>query len=239
MTIPITPIVQVQGTPIVLSDTIFINYGGQTGTSTAFARNAAYLIAEREVCSHLHTPLVPTNISGSYNWNAGNPFEMDWGNINTIYGVTVQSNLNTLYVYSANDMLRAVFIRNAKYGIVDIQSWPMMYQITSTAYPVASLQPYSVLVTYNAGMAVGVATQPDILWCLTMAAQLVINEMSVDGSMANEAPGGIGITQFSNELYSEHRTALGASIFGASPVSQQITRLLASYRTRSIGRMRR
>jgi hypothetical protein len=81
--------------------------------------------------------------------------------------------------------------------------------------------------------------QPDMMWCLTMAAQMVLNDMSVDGSMANEAPGGIGITKFANELYSESRTALGQSIFGASPISQNITRLVANLRARSIGRMRR
>jgi len=225
--------------PLYLNDTIFVNYGGLTGTSTAFARAAAYYIAEKEMSSHLHTLLQPTDVSGSYNWNAGNPFEMDWGYINTIYGVTIQSNLNTTYVYSSNDMQRAVFIRDAKYGIVDIQSWPMMYQITSTAYPVASLQPYSAMVTYNAGLPSGTSMQPDMLWCLSMAAQMVINDMSVDGSMANEAPGGIGIVQFSNELYSEKRTALGKSIFGASPISQNITRLVANLRARSIARMRR
>jgi hypothetical protein len=225
--------------PLYLNDTVFTNYGGITGTSTAFARAAAYFIAEKEMSTHLHTLLLPTDVTGSYNWNAGNPFEMDWGNINIIYGVTVDTNLNTTYVYSTNDMARAVFIRNAKYGIVDIQSWPMMYQITSTAYPVASLQPYSILVTYNAGMPSGTSMQPDMLWCLTMAAQMVLNDMSVDGSMANEAPGGVGIVQFANELYSEKRTALGKSIFGASPISQNITRLVANLRCRSIARMRR
>ena len=222
-----------------LNDTVFQNYGGSTGTSTAFARAAAYFIAEREMSSHLHTLLQPTDVSGSYNWNAGNPFEMDWGYINSIYGVLVQTNLNTNYNYSANDMARAVLIRNAKYGIVDISSWPMMYQITSTAYPVASLQPYSVLVTYNAGMPTGSSMQPDMLWCLTMAAQLVLNEMSTDGSMANETPGGIGVQSFANELYSEKRTPLGISIFGNSPVSQNIVRLCADKRCRAVGRFRR
>ena len=225
--------------PLYLNDTVFTNYGGITGTSTAFARAAAYFIAEKEMSTHLHTLLLPTDVTGSYNWNAGNPFEMDWGNINIIYGVIVDTNLNTTYVYSTNDMARAVFIRNAKYGIVDIQSWPMMYQITSTAYPVASLQPYSILVTYNAGMPSGTSMQPDMLWCLTMAAQMVLNDMSVDGSMANEAPGGVGIVQFANELYSEKRTPLGISIFGNSPIAQQIVRLTANLRCRSIARMRR
>jgi hypothetical protein len=136
-------------------------------------------------------------------------------------------------------MQRAVFIRNAKYGIVDIALWPLMYQVLAPGYPITSIQPYSILVTYNAGLPSGTSMQPDMMWCLSMAAQMVLNDMSVDGSMANEAPGGIGITQFANELYSEKRTALGISIFGNSPISQQIVRLTSNLRTRSIARMRR
>jgi hypothetical protein len=222
-----------------LTDTIFTNYGGNQGTSTAFARAAAYFIAEKEMSSHLHTLLQPTNVSGTFNWNAGNPFEMDWGNINSINGVTVQTNYNTTYDYSPGDMSRAVFIRNAKYGIVDISNWPMMFQATYVTYPTAQIFPYSVLVNYNAGMPSGSSNQPDMLWCLTMAAQLVLNEMSTDGFLANETPGGIGVQSFSNELYSEKRTPLGISIFGNSPISQQIVRLVADRTCRSVGRFRR
>jgi len=223
----------------ILNDTIFSNYGGNQGTSTAFARAAAYFIAEKEMSSHLNTLLLPMDIVESHNWNAGNPFQMDCGNINSVAGVTVQSNLNTTFVYSPGDLARAVFIRNAKYGQLDIQSWPLMFQVTSTAYPLAAISPYNVQVSYNAGMPSGTSTQPDMLWCLTMAAQLVLNEMSTDGFLANETPGGIGVQSFSNELYSEKRTPLGISIFGNSPISQAIVRMVASYSCRAVGRFRR
>ena len=134
-----------------LNDQTFINYGGHTGTSTAFARSAAYYIAEMEMCTHLHTLLQPTDITGTYNWNAGNPFEMDYGNINIIYGVSVETSFNTTYVYTTTDLARAVLIRNAKYGIVDIASWPLMYQVQATSFPVSYLTPYNVYVSYNAG----------------------------------------------------------------------------------------
>jgi len=67
-----------------LNDTVFTNYGGHTGTSTAFSRSAAYYLAEMEMCTHLHTLLQPTDVTGTFNWNVGNPFEMDYGNINAI-----------------------------------------------------------------------------------------------------------------------------------------------------------
>jgi len=219
-------------TPVLLTNTIFTNYGGKTGTSTAFAVNAAFLIAETEMVSHLHTFLQPTNVSGTYLWNMGNPFEMDYGYVNSILGISILSTLAEIYTYSANDLAHNVFIRNAKYGQVDIGFGPCAPR---SSYPF----PYSVVVYYNAGLPVSISSSPDFLWCLTMAAQLVLNEMSVDGFLSNETPGGIGVQQFSNELYSETRTKLGSSIFGQSPLAQQIQRLVSPYRARTVGRFRR
>jgi hypothetical protein len=219
-------------TPVLLTNTVFINYGGKTGTSTAFAVNAAFEIAEREMVSHLHTFLQPTNVSGTYLWNMGNPFEMDYGYVNSILGINVLSTLAEIYAFSANDLAHNVFIRNSKYGQIDI-GFGCCAPCSSYPYP------YKVTVYYNAGLPANISTSPDLLWALTMATQLVLNEMSTDGFLSNETPGGIGVQEFANELYSEKRTKLGASIFGNSPVAQNITRLVQPYRCRNIGRFRR
>jgi hypothetical protein len=215
----------------ILTSTIFTNYGGRTGTSTAFALNAAFEIAESEMSSHLHTLLVPTNVSGTYLWDH-NPFEMDYGYVHAILGVNILSGQHQIFTYSPTDLNNHVYIRNMKYGQVDIGLGPC-YPCSS--YPSA----YQVNVFYNAGLPSVISTSADFLWALTMAAQLVLNEMSVDGFLANETPGGIGVQSFSNELYSEKRVVLGNSIFGSSPIAVQITRIVNSYRCRTIGRFRR
>lgn len=218
--------------PIYLSDSTFINYGGKTGTSTSFSRNAAYFIAEKEMSSHLHTLLKPTNVSGTYLWSMGNPFEMDYGYVNSIAGVSVFSTLAEIYTFNASQLEHDVFIRNSKHGQVDIGFGGCA---PCSQYP----YPYQVTVYYNAGLPSGTSIQADMLWCLTMAAQLVLNEMSVDGFLANETPGGVGVQQFSNNGYSEKRTTLGTSIFGSSVTAQQITRIVAPLKARSVGRFRR
>jgi hypothetical protein len=219
-------------TPIFLTDTVFINYGGKTGTSTAFARNASYFIAEKEMSSHLHTLLQPTIVTGTYFWNTGNPFQMDWGYVHSILGVSVFSTLAEIYTFTASDLTHNVFIRNSKYGQVDI-GFGCCSPCGSYPYP------YTVTVAYNAGLPTGTSIQADMLWCLTMAAQLVLNEMSVDGFLANETPGAIGVQEFSNELYSEKRTKLGRSIFGSSPISQNIVNIVENLRASRVGRFRR
>jgi hypothetical protein len=219
-------------TPVLLTNTVFTNYGGKTGTSTAFAINAAFQIAETEMVSHLHTFLQPTNVSGTYFWNAGNPFEMDYGYVNSISAISVLSTFAETYAFSANDLAHNVFIRNSKYGQIDI-GFGCCSPCSSYPYP------YKVMVYYNAGLPASISTSPDLLWALTMAAQLVLNEMSVDGFLSNETPGGVGVQEFSNELYSEKRVVLGNSIFGSSVVAQQIVRIVSQYRARTVGRMRR
>ena len=211
----------------ILTSTIFTNYGGKTGTSTSFALAAAFEIAEHEMSSHLHTLLVPANVSGTYLWNMGNPFEMDYGYVHAILGVNLVVAYNNIYSYSATDLAHNIYIRNSKYGQVDIGLCP------------CPSCPYQVNVYYNAGLPSIISTAPDFLWALTMAAQLVLNEMSTDGFLANETPGGIGVQSFSNELYSEKRTPLGHTIFGSSPIAQNIARVVNQFRCRSIGRFRR
>jgi hypothetical protein len=215
----------------ILTSTIFTNYGGKTGTSTAFALNAAFEIAEHEMSSHLHTLLVPANVSGTY-LNQGNPFEMDYGYVHAILGINIVAAYHEIYTYSATDLSHHVYIRNSKYGQVDIGLGACS---PCSSYPSA----YQVNVYYNAGLPSVISSAPDFLWALTMAAQLVLNEMSTDGFLANETPGGIGVESFSNELYSEKRVPLGTTVFGSSPVAQQIARIVNQYRCRTVGRFRR
>ena len=218
--------------PIVLTDSLFISHGGNSGTMSSSALKIAYFIAEKEMCSHLHTLLTPTNCTGTYLWASGNPVQLDWGEVHWVNQVVVESNQMIVYTYNNDDISRCVLIRDFKRGTVDIMLNPLIYRTTS--YPYSVPTPYMVTVGYNAGLPSGTVYQDDFLFALTMAAQLVLNEMDQSGYLANETPGGIGVQEFTNELYSEKRVTLGHSIFGSSPIAQHITRLVAHMRTRPV-----
>lgn len=200
--------------PQILTDSVFLNYGGQTGTATQAVRNVAYLLAEEQMTSHLGSFLKPTIITGTYYWT-GNPLELEYGRVKRIHGVNlVEVDANAETVISTGVSFA---LRNAEYGYLDV-------------FP-QSLQPYQFQVIYESGFATGTSTQPTLLTALTLAAQINLNEL--DPALANEGVAGIGIQQFSNQSYSEMRVRLGNTNFGNSAQAQRVAQLVRKYRSRS------
>jgi hypothetical protein len=89
--------------------------------------------------------------------------------------------------------------------------------------------PYRIDVVYNVGFSSGTSHQPKVLMALTTYASIIMNEFLGYG---NEAPGDIGVQEFSNQQYSEKRVKLINTVFGASPRAQFAHRLLTSLRKR-------
>ena len=210
---------------IVLTDSVFTQYGGLTGTSTVAQRQAAYLLAEEQITEHLNTFLHPTIVTGTYFWAGGNPFELDYGHILRILRVVVSdvSWSNTCAIDTATG---CAIIRNAEYGYVDV----MAAMSCGGCGNLVGLPPYNVQIAYESGLATGTATQPSILAALSIAAQINLNEWDV--SLANEGTADIGIQSFSNQGYSENRVKLGRSAFGSSAMAQRAKRLIDKYRSR-------
>lgn len=215
--------------PRVLTDSIFLLYGGHSGTSSAAQRQIAYLLAEEQVTEYLNTFLVPTVVTGTYLWRGENPLTLDYGHLLDIKAVSFNSvgNGNSCS-FSSNS--GCAFIRNSEYGYLDVISILGCGGCSS----LLGTYPYNVQVVYESGFNSGTVTQPAMLQALSMAAQINLNEM--DLSLSNEGTADIGIQAFSNQKYYEKRVPLGTSSFGNSPVANRIARLIKKYRSRpSIG----
>ena len=207
--------------PVVLTDDIFVKYGGQTGTSTYAQRQASYLMAEEQVTEHLGAFVIPTVITGSATLINGRNFMLDYGHLKNIILVHMQTiqNVNPL---TTKMYTGTALIVEPQYGYISIYE-PSMYGVLK-----------SVSVVYESGLATGTYSSPVILSALTMAAQINLNEMDV--SLSNESTADIGVQQFSNQSYSEMRVKLGVNSFGNSAAAQRVSRLLKKYRSRpSIG----
>lgn len=212
--------------PLLLTDDIFLLYGGMTGTSTQAQRSAAYLLAEEQMTDYLKSFLIPTTVTGTYMWNGGNPFELDYGNVLRVISVTVADHdwLNSCQVDTATG---CAVIRNAQYGYVDVS-----YALgCGGCGNVVGYPPYNVQIVYESGLPTGASTQPSILAALSLAAQIHLNEWDI--SLTNEGTADIGIQSFGNQSYSENRVKLGKNNFGSSATSQRIARLVRKYRTKS------
>lgn len=203
--------------PQILTDSIFLQYGGQTGTSTALQRTASYLMAEEQMTEHLSSFLVPTIITGSATYVNGRRFSLEFGNIQRLLLVNIKM------VYDDNPLSTKIYtgtaiIREPQYGYIDIYA-PAMVGCFNSAE-----------VVYESGLATGTYTQPLLLTALTMAAQIHLNEWDV--SLSNESTADAGVQMFANQSYSEQRTKLGTTIFGNSAMAQRIARLVKKYRSR-------
>jgi hypothetical protein len=200
--------------PIILNDSIFLAYGGQSGTFSNQQRQAAYLIAEQQASTHLHTLLLPTIVTGTFGYDKR--IVTDYGFVNQVYSVGILSKDSYLNCNLQSDS-GCVFVWEDTFGYLDVGC------ITSQCgcgYPI----PYQIQVSYQAGLPTGVANQPAVLLALTMAATISLNEMTFPSQ--NEGVGDIGIESFGSLDYSEKRKALKNTVFGSSAKAQKIVSLL-------------
>jgi hypothetical protein len=199
--------------PIILNDTIFALYGGQTGTWNAAQRNAAYLIAEQQTSSYIGSLLLPTVVTGT--WGYANRIVTDYGYVHQIFS-TQLLNVNgycNLYTGSACSL-----IWEDTYGYIDVAC------LTQYCNCVGLAVPYQVQIAYQAGLHTGVANQPAVLLAMTMAAQISLNEMIFPSQ--NESTGDIGVKSFSSLDYREERVKMRRTVFGTSAKAEKIANLI-------------
>lgn len=211
--------------PIVMTDNIFLTYGGQTGTSTTLQRQIAYGLAEEQMTEYLSTFLIPTTTTGTYFYRGGNPFSLEYGWVSRIHQVTISSidGSNSCSIDTATGC--SAIRGDGRYGFIDID-------YLSSCGGCSSIfgLPYNVQVAYESGLQTGTSNQPPMLQALTLAAQVNLNELDI--SLSNEGTADIGIQQFTNQKYSEVRANLGTTTFGNSAVTQRIARLVRKYKTK-------
>lgn len=205
--------------PLILTDDIFVSFGGQTGTTTAPMRTAAYQIAEMKTTSYLDTYLLPTIITGSWDFHPGTQFlNTDYGYVDNLLWARIVDPFGVeLHVITGQWNYAA--IHEDTYGYIYVQQCYHQHGLDSK-------QPYKFQMVYEAGLPTGVANQPNMLLALTSAAQLTLNEMLV--VPANETTGDAGVVKFTSLQYSEERKKWKNTAFGASAKAAFIASLLDS-----------
>lgn len=208
--------------PIILNDVIYEEYGGNLDTCTPLQRQAAYLIAEKEVSEMLETFLLPVTVTGTYSYA---PLLMlDHSYIITVNRVEFIEFDGDVYWSQDGVNNDYIAIRDDSYGLVDIN-----YLSGYCHCHTAGEYPYRVRVSYTAGFPTGTASQADFLLGLTTYAQIILNEIIGFG---NEAPGDIGVQNFKNQEYSEQRVGLFKTALGSSPKAHFANRIFTKYKKR-------
>lgn len=208
--------------PIILKDSIFQDYGGDVANSTPDVRTWSYWTAEEAVSRDLNTFLLPTIVTGTYNYN--HYVMLDHSYIQQIYAVRFIDSLNVAYHTVSGSFNTYARLQSDTYGVVDLDYIGSL--CGSCQY---GQYPYKVEIIYQAGLPTGTANLPSVLMALTQATTIFINEIQGWG---NEGVGDIGITRFSNQQYSESRMALINTAYGNSAKAQFIHRRLDGLRKR-------
>ena len=206
--------------PIILTDDIYVAYGGKTGTFSVAQRQSSYLIAEMQATSYIGTFLLPTNVTGTYPYRGSNLIPTDYGYVHQLNNVVVKSRNLADTTCSLTDNSACGYIYEDTFGYVDFKQ---VSSICGTRCYLGGLfvptdYPYQIQISYQAGLPTGTANQPPFLEALTILAQIDLNEKDPGNAGINEGTGDIGIQKFSSLDYSETRgehslvkTALGES----------------------------
>lgn len=208
--------------PEILTDTLYTNFGGKNGESTAGQRSAAYLIAEERMSDHLNTFLLPTIITGTYPWPVnGDPICLDHAYVRSIKSV---------HVYTEECCCDCDLIANDGCALIIDGDYGYVYVKMTDGVGCGCGcggdygYPYNVQVVYEAGLYSGTSYAANMLTALTIVAQDTLNEMIEPG--ANEGAGDVQIQEFQNQSYREKRGPMLHTALGESPRANFAARLV-------------
>jgi len=229
--------------PVILTDSIYTEYGGKTGTFSPSQRQSSYLLAEMQVSKFIGTLLLPEVVTGTFSYTGQKRISTDYGYVHQILDLQVLSvdGFSTSCNLKSNS--GCAFIYEDTFGYLDVRQvftncnlgypalYPLAYPIFPVFNPYTFTSPYQFQVTYKAGLPTGTANKPGILEALTILAQMDLNEKDPGNSGMNEGVGNIGISEFSDVGYRGYRekrkdSDLRKTIFGSSPKANYAARLI-------------
>ena len=208
-------------TPIIMTDTIYSKYGGDATLGTSAQRAICYQIAERAVSDNLKTFLQPTTITGTFA-RVTPSIILDHAYINSVSVVRFIDTEEEIYFTASGTTSEYFSLRDDTYGIVDLH---YLVGHCNCSHGVLTY-PYQVQIVYNTGLPTGTSHQPNVLMAIATYTTIMLNELVGYG---NEAPGDVGVEQFSSQNYSETRR-LKNTDFGNSPKAIFVNRLLRDLR---------
>lgn len=201
--------------PFILTDSVFLMYGGSTGTSTVAQRQASYLLAEEQMTEHLSAFLKPTIVTGSLERHR-TYWETEYGYVHNIFLVS-QTEIEQVNPLILQTHTGSAIIADSRYGLLQVFT-PCNFSDSAVA-------------VYESGLPTGIAAHPSMLQALTIAAQINLNEMDI--SLSNESTADIGVQSYANQSYSEMRKPLLRTIFGNSAMAQRAAMLVKKLRAKS------
>jgi hypothetical protein len=228
----------------ILSDDIFVQYGGQTGTSTPAQRNAAYMIAEQGAIDEIGTFMVPTTVTGTFMWPRVNDYRMKLP-IQRLISVDSVATIHEAGCNCADDSYElegCAWVVDDNNGVIDLRECGNTIKAACSGCSCNEGRfygfPYQVRIVYTAGFAEGmVASSPKALMGLVTAADIILEQIL----NPYDSPGGAGLPAlkgFSDTGYSETYQSLKVTAFGGSARANFASEMLSSLKFKGVLKLR-
>jgi len=222
--------------PDILTDDIFVAYGGATGTTTAAQREAAYDIAESQAAEEVGTFLQPTDVTGTYSWPIifGIPLQLPYTYLNSVASVTSIHEAGCDCADDSIELEGCAWIKDAPGGLVDLRECGNTLKASCSGCRCGGVGwagAYQARIVYNAGLPASAASDSVILMALTVAARLALEQIT-DPEAAAGGAGDPGIKSFRSLTYSETRaeSSYKNTAFGSSAKANYAANLLKVYK---------
>lgn len=222
--------------PSILTEAIFVQYGGTTGTATSAQIQAAMAMAEGLSAQEIGTFPSPTTVTGTYSWPPmGQPLKLEHDRLVSVVSVVAIHEAGCECADTSVELEGCAWILDADNGVVDLRQCGNTAQANCAGCCSCDGStwgygfPYQVRIVYTAGLPAGAASDPRLLMGLVTGADLMLQQM-IDQAGAEGGPGDPGVQRYSTHGYSEERTKLKETAFGSSARANYAAKMLRHFK---------
>lgn len=221
-------------TPAILTDDIFVAYGGLTGTTTVAQRQAAYSIAEGQAIQEIGTFLESTIVTGTHSWPPmSQPLQLPYTRVSVISSVVAIHDAGCNCADDSVEIDGCAWLLDGDGGLVSLRECGNTLKASCSGCSCGhyGAGPLQVRVVYTAGLPANAANDPRLLMGLATAAQLALEQMT-DPAAAEGGAGDPGIKSFSSLSYSETRadSSFKETAFGSSARANYAAKMLRPFK---------
>ena len=200
--------------PVILTDDIFAEYGGDTGSAAAGIRQNAYAIAETMAQQSVHCFLTPTIVTGTYPISVDGIYQLEYAALREVKSVRFWSMDGSCDKVFADGCATVIDSTNS---VVRISAT----NCTCGKYGVSGAE--KVDIVYESGVDAG--TFPNVRLGLVIAAKKILEQIT-DPDAALGGAGDPEVKSFGDTGLSMSYGKFVKSVFGGSPEMQLATRLV-------------
>lgn len=222
--------------PAILTDNIFVEYGGSTGTSTAAQRTAAYAIAESQAAEQIGTFVSPTVVTGTHSWPPlGQPLQLPYTHLSSVTSVTAIHDAGCDCAEDSIELSGCAWILDPDGGLISVRECGDTLRASCSGCNCGSIRygtgPLQTRIVYTAGLPTGAASDPRLLIGLVTGADLVLEQI-IDPDDAPGGAGNPGIKSFSSLSYSQTNSdgSQKMTIFGDSARANFAAQMLSNFK---------